>query len=305
MNFNFGEVLTRAAQITWKHKNLWLAGIIVSLFSFLSVPISLLFNPSMSSFSDPADVNRAVPLILLANGLVLLVTILAIPISVFGMAVPSLGTFQIEQGSEKVNFGVLLKAVLPYFWRALGIFLLVWMGTIFVMMALMALLMLVSLLTFGLGMLCAIPLFILFIPVAILVYALMEQAISAILVDNLGFSNALERAWELVKKNLGVMALISIILYLGATIIGMFISIPMLIPMFGFIFNMGSEPDLQAFEALSRNMNLWMLAFSPLYALLQGILLTYMQSVWTLTYMRLTRSTNPSQPLLGSVEAAA
>ncbi len=31
MNFNFGEVLTRAGQITWKHKNLWLAGIIVSL----------------------------------------------------------------------------------------------------------------------------------------------------------------------------------------------------------------------------------------------------------------------------------
>ena len=75
--------------------------------------------------------------------------------------------------------------------------------------------------------------------------------------------------------------------------------------MFGFMFNMGSEPDLQSFERLSRNMTLWMLAFAPLYAVLQGILLTYMQSAWTLTYMRLTRSHNPLQPLPQIVEATS
>jgi hypothetical protein len=305
MNFNFGEVLTRAWQITWRHKNLWLAGIIVALISFLSLPISLLINPSFSSFSDPAEVNKALPLIFLANGLVLLVTILSIPVYVIGMSIPSLGTFQVEQGNEKVNFGALIKGVLPYFWRVLGIFLLVWVGAFAVMMTFMALIMLVSVLTFGIGILCIFPLFILFIPLVILVYALMEQGVSAVLVDNLGFSSALQRAWELVKKNLGVMALLSIIIYLGATIISMILSVPMLIPMFGFIFNMGSEPDFESLEMMTRNMNLWMLAFSPFYAILQGILLTYMQSVWTLTYMRLTRSLNTSQPLSGTVEAAA
>jgi hypothetical protein len=35
------------------------------------------------------------------------------------------------------------------------------------------------------------------------------------------------------------------------------------IPMFGFIFHMGSGPDLESVERLSRNMTLWMLAFSP------------------------------------------
>jgi hypothetical protein len=45
-----------------------------------------------------------------------------------------------------------------------------------------------------------------------------------------------------------------------------------------------------------------MLALSPIYALLQGILLAYMQSVWTLTYMRLTRSFN-IEPLPGIAEA--
>lgn len=305
MNFNFGEVLTRAGQITWRHKNLWLAGIVVTLISFLSVPISLLFNPSFSSFSDPAEVNKALPLIFLANGLVLLVTILSIPVYVIGMSIPSLGTFQVEQGNEKVNFGALIKGVLPYFWRVLGIFLLVWVGAFGVMMACMALIMLLSVFTFGIGILCVFPLLILFIPLAILVYALTEQAVSAVLVDNLGFSSALQRAWELVRKNLGVMALMSIIIYLGATIIGMILSVPMLIPMFGFIFNMGSEPDLESLEMMTRTMNLWMLALSPFYAILQGILLTYMQSAWTLTYMRLTRSPSTSQPLSVTVEAAS
>jgi hypothetical protein len=303
VKFDFGEVLTRAGQITWKHKNLWLAGIVISLISFLAVPISLALNPSFSSFSDPSEMNRQLPSILLANGLIVLLTILSTPLYVVGMAVPSLGTLQLEQGNEKVNFGELIRGVLPYFWRILGIVLLIWVGMFGAMMILMACIVLLSVVTFGIGSLCAFPVFILFLPLAILVYALMEQGVSAVLVDNLGVSSALQRAWELVKKNLGVMALMSVIIYLGSAIVGMIISIPMMIPMFGFMFNLGSEPDVQSFERLSRNMILWMLAFSPLYAIFQGILLTFMQSAWTLTYMRLRRSNNTSGPLPQTVEA--
>ena len=297
MKFDFGEVLTRAAQITWKYKNLWLAGIVISLISFISAPISLALNPSFSSLTDPSEVNRQLPFILLANGLILLLTILSIPVYAFGMSVPSLGTVQLETGSERVNLGELIRGVLPYFWRILGIVLLVWGGTFLVMMIFMACIVFVSIVTFGIGSLCIFPVFILFIPLAILVYAVMEQGVAAVFVDNLSVSSALQRAWELVKKNLGIMALLSVIIYLGSTIVGMIISIPMMIPMFGFMFNLGSEPDVQSVERLSRTMILWMLAFSPFYAVFQGILLTFMQSAWTLTYMRLTRSTQPSQLL--------
>lgn len=301
MKFDFGEVLTRAGQITWRHKNLWLAGIVISLIGFLAAPISLILNPSFSSFADPAEVNRQLPSILLVNGLIILLTILSIPFYVIGMSVPSLGTLQLEQGSEKVNFGELIRGVLPYFWRILGIVLLVWVSVFVVMMIFMACVVLLGVFTLGIGSLCAFPVFILFLPLVILVYAVMEQGVSAVLVDNLGISSALQRAWELVKKNLGVMALMSVILYLGSIVVGMIISIPMMIPMFGFMFNLRSEPDVQSFERLSRNMVLWMLAFSPLYAVFQGVLLTFMQSAWTLTYMRLTRSIQPSQLLPGTV----
>ena len=43
------------------------------------------------------------------------------------------------------------------------------------------------------------------------------------------------------------------------------------------------------FQNLFRNMMLWMLVFSPFYAVLQGFLLAFMQAAWTLTYMRLTK----------------
>jgi hypothetical protein len=289
VNFNFGEILTRAGQITWRHKNLWLAGIIVSLIGLLSGSISLIANPSFSSFSDPAEVNKALPSILLSNGLVLLLTLLSTPLYIVGMAVPSLGTLQVERGTERVNFWELIKGVLPYFWRILGIVALIWVGMFAVMIVFFACIIVLSLVTFGIGALCAVPLIILFIPLGIWGYALMEQAISAVVVDDLGFSSALQIAWELVRKHLGVMALISIIIYLGSAIISMIISVPMMIPMFGFMFNMGSEPDFEAIDQLFRNMTWWILAFSPFYAVLQGILLTYMQSVWTLTYLRLTR----------------
>jgi hypothetical protein len=286
MNFDFGEVLARAGQITWRHKNLWLAGIVISLIGFLSAPISLLFNPS---FTDPSEISRQLPSILLVNGLVILLSILSIPFYVIGVTIPSLGTVQVEKGSEKLNFGELLKGAFPYFWRILGLYLLVALG-MFAVVMIFVVITLLSLITFGFGAICTFPLILLFIPLTILVYAIMEQGIAAIVVDNLGFSSALQRAWELVKKNIGVIVLLSFIIYLGSAIIGMIISVPMMIPMFGFIFNnMTSEPDMQAFQSLTRNMVWWMLAFSPIYAVFQGILLTFMQAAWTLTYMRLTK----------------
>ena len=303
MKFYFGEVLTRARQITWRYKGFWFIGIVISLVSFVFASINLAHNPAFSSFAVPSAVNTQLAPIMLSNVSVILLTILAIPLFVIGMSVPSLGTFQLEQGSENVNFGQLLRGVLPYFWRILGIVLLVWVGMFLAMLILIAGVILFGFLTLGIGLLCALPLFILLILGAILGYALMEQGASAVLVDHLGVSSALQRAWELVKKNLGAMTLMSLINYLVAIVLVMIISIPMMISMSGFIPNPGPEPDVQSLERLSRNMILWMLAFLPFYAVLQGVLLTLIQSVWTLTYLRLTRSTTPSQPLPGTVEA--
>jgi hypothetical protein len=301
MKFDFGEVLKQARQITWKHKNLWLGGIVISLVSLLLAPISLALNPAFSSFAVPSEVNQQLPSMMLANVSAVLLAILSIPIFVIGISVPSLGTFRLEQGSENVYFGQLLRGVLPYFWRISGIVLLVWGGMFLAMVILIIFVFSVSVLTLGLGLLCIFPLLILLIFMAILGYALMEQGVSAVLVDNLRVSSALQLAWELIQKNLGVMTRMSLINYVIAIVAVLIISLPMLPTS-----NLASEPDVQPFERLfSGNMILGFLAFLPFYVVIQGILLTFLQSVWTLIYLRLTRSTTPSQQLLGTVEATS
>ncbi len=291
-NFNFGEVLTRAWQITWKHKVLWLGGIIIGFLGVLFLPINLLTNQSLLPIqaTPPKEIGPEMWLpLLLGVGLIIPLSLLSIPINVIGMTLPSLGTIRVEQGTEGLEFVELVKGTFPFFWRILGVFLLVGLGLFVVIGVFFACIALLSIATLGMGVICAFPLFIALIPLVILVYAIVEQAMSAILVDNLSMSNALQFAWDLVRKNLGVMALLSIIIYLGSAIVSLIISIPMMIPMFGTILRMGTEPDIQLMERLFRNMTIWMLAFSPIYILFQGILFAFIQSVWTLTYMRLTR----------------
>src|SRR6266540_4327300 len=267
MKFYFGEVLTRARQITWRYKSLWFIGIVISLVSFLFASINLARNPAFSSFAIASEVNRQLPPITLSNVSVILLAILSAPLFVIGISIPSLGTFQVEQGSENLHFGQLIRGVLP-----------------------------LGFLTLGIGLVCALPLFILLILGVILVYALMEQGVSAVLVDNLGVFSALQRAWELIQKNPRVMILMSLVSYMVAIVAIMIISIVMMIPIGG------SGPNVQLFQTLSPTIILWMLAFLFLYAVFQGMLLTYFQSVWTLIYLRLTRSTTPSQSLQGTGE---
>src|SRR5690349_3374174 len=155
MKFDFGEVLRRARQITWRCKNLWFIGIMISLVSFLFASINLAHNPAFSSFAVPSEVNRQLPPIMLSNVAVILLTILSTPLFVIGISIPSLGTFQLEQGSENVNFGHLIRGVLPYFWRMLGIVLLVWGGMFLAALILIAFVFSFSVLTLGIGLLCA------------------------------------------------------------------------------------------------------------------------------------------------------
>ncbi len=296
MKFDFGEVLTRARQITWRYKGFWFIGIVISLVSFVFASINLAHNPAFSSFAVPSAVNTQLAPIMLSNVSVILLTILSVPLFVIAISIPSLGTVQLEQGSENVSFGQMIRSVLPYFWRILIIVLLVWVGMFLAILTLIAGVILFSFLTLGIGLLCVLPLFILLILGVVLVYALMEQGVSAVLVDNLGVFSALQRAWELIQKNPRVMILMSLISYMVAIVAIMIISIVMMIPIGG------SGPNIQLFQTLSPTIILWMLAFLFLYAVFQGMLLTYLQSVWTLIYLRLTRSTTPSQSLQGTGE---
>ena len=62
MNFDFGEVLTRAFQITWKNKILWLFSALPTLVTFLVFPIMFVpvFTMGESSYNTPFFVDSPV-----------------------------------------------------------------------------------------------------------------------------------------------------------------------------------------------------------------------------------------------------
>ena len=272
---------------------LWIGGIALTLFSFL---IGLLPNLVMNPFFSLDGMDRLERfeqqpwLIALFFGSIFLLVIISIPVSVVGLTIPVAGAIQDERQAG-VGFGAMLRVSLRYFWRVLGLFLLVGVAIFAVFMAFMLLVMLVNVVTFGIGMLCVMPLYCLLIPAMFLVYAFTTQGQVAILADDMGVTDALKRSWELIRGNFWGILLLSIVIYIGIWLINMLISIPFMIPMYVDMFRMMESFDsMQAMQMnWMRSSVIWMLIYAPVYSLVQGISLTFIQSAWTVTYLRLTR----------------
>ena len=102
---------------------------------------------------------------------------------------------------------------------------------------------------------------------------------------------ALSRGWEIFRRNLGPLLLMEIILAVINFAVGFVVAIPLLVLlvpsiyafMAGNIF--GNGPNWSAFSfALA-----CMCILAPVLWLISGIMVAYIESAWTLTYMRITK----------------
>src|SRR5262245_37382407 len=129
MNFNFGEVLTRAWQIVWKHRVLWIFGILASCGrggggngggnsagnngfdgSGPNLP------PQMMQWFQWMQENIAT-FIAIVLAIVCVIWIIATFLSIIGRIGLIRGTAQVEGGTENLIFGQLFSESMPYFWR--------------------------------------------------------------------------------------------------------------------------------------------------------------------------------------------
>ncbi len=309
---NIGEVLSRAWQITWKHKVLWIFGILAGCSGGGGGGGggggNAAMNYSSSTNRFPPDAERFFSLtnipdwqisaIIIAVVLVvLLLVVLSIFLGTIGRIGLIRGTQQAESGSLKLVFGELFSGSLPYFWRVFLLGLLIGVAIFLAVAALLALGLVGSVMTLGVGFLCFIPLLCLLIPVLWFISVIVEQANVAIVLENLGVRDGLRRGWEVVRANLGVMILMALILLLGVGGIGgLIIALPMIgvvIPaIIGAVSN--SQRTMMGGLAVAA---ICFVAYLPVLIVLTGILRTYIGTAWALTYMRLTR--------LPSVDTAA
>jgi hypothetical protein len=288
---DYGEVLSRAWQIIWKHKVLWIFGILVSCTSANNGSGFPGANSSWQTSQSQFDstINQ-IPdwQIIMFIGLVMLVVLFFVLLAIFLGTIGKIGlirgTIQADQDAEKLSFGELFSGSLPYFWR---VFLLNLVVCLAMAVAVFALILTI----------CLAPLACLMIPVAWVVGVVVEQASVAIVAEDLGIMDGLKRGWEVVRLNPGPMLVMWLILVLAIGFLGgMIIAIPMMFTfgpiiagIIGGLLAEGFWPVIGGFAFAA----LCFVAYLPFLIVLGGILRTYIGSAWTLTFLRLTAAEAP------------
>jgi len=307
MNFNFGEVLTRAWQIISKHKILWIFGILAGCSRG-----SYRFNSSGRGGTGdggfgqlPPEVMRVLQIIqdnltaFIIAGCVLILLVWAVTIFLGTIGRIGLihGTFQAEAGAEKLIFGQVFSESTPYFWRMFGLSLIVALPVLVVLGALIAGLVALAISASNgseagtVGLIGMVPLFIgcfcLLIPVMFVIGMIVRQAENAIVLEDFRLLPALSRGWEVFRSNLGPIILMAIILTIITLVIGFILAIPVFLIALPTVFTFVAG-DGQNWTPLVL-MGIGLCIYTPILLVLNGIMTAYMESAWTLTYMRLTK----------------
>jgi len=319
-NFDFGEVLTRAWQIIWKHKVLWIFGILASCGQGrgggnTGSGSRTSGNPGNFNPNVPPQLNQfanwlethAMQFVIIIFTVICIIWIVAIVLSTIGRIGLIRGAAQADGGAENLLFGQLFSESMPYFGRMFGLSLILMIPAfIFTIVLVVGVLLIVipatqnsaatafsaaTMLMLMIGCCC------LFIPLMFILGMIFSQAERALVLEELGVMPAISRGWDVFRTNLGPIILMAIILAVIGIVANLIISIPIFIIVF---------PTMMAFVvggAQSTSpllfMALCICLYFPVALVLQGAVTSYTETSWTLTYMRLTGSTaTPAQPSL-------
>lgn len=311
---DLSEVLTRAWKIIWKHKVLWIFGILASCgqggggsgggggggnngvrFSDGEPRVPPEFQRfffDIERFFDQIsgwEIAVFVALIILA---VFIIWLIALVLSTIGRLGLVQGTVLADDDADGFSFKDLFNQGKPFFWRVLGLNVLV--GVALFLLIMIMIIPMVGLvgLTFGIGMICLIPLICLLVPVSWAISIVMEQANNALILEDLDIIAALKRGWAVFRENLGQLAVMFPILGIGGAIAGFIFALPIflvIVPAAIGIILGGITESQFAFGGGITIAAIFFIGYLPILIILGGILRAYIQSAWTLTYRRLTQ----------------
>ncbi len=319
---DFGEVLGKAWKIVWKFKVLWIFGILASCGtrsggnvnfnnsyrtsgngfpgSTPNLPPAVLdaLNRFARLFENPQFIWEFIAAIIAVICVIVLVEIVLGTIGRVGLIK---GIWEADEGAERLTFGGLWSRSMPFFWRVFWMSVLVALpffiffliiGAAFVL----ALIPMMGNNTAGAGIafLTLLPvlcvLFCVVFILAVVIGFVVRMGENAIVVENQPLLGGFRRGWDVLVKNLGPILIIWLITVVIGLVAGVVIALPLLIVLFpvflaffssGFTGNISYTPLIVA--------GLCIVAYIPVSLFLNGILMTYIQSVWTLTYLRLTK----------------
>jgi hypothetical protein len=297
---DFGEVLTKAWKIIWKYKILWLFGIFASCSGGGggggggggSSSVNYSGNMGPGYYYDYQVEPWAVALIVAAAILLaIIVTVIVMAVSTFGRIGLIQGAKQADEDEDaRLTFSSIFNGSKPFFWRILGLNLLICVGYFFIIMTMIILFIFMGL------TICLLPLVCILVPILAIglwvLAAFVEMANVAVVKEDLGVIEGLQRGWEVFRGNLVEMILMGLVLIFGGFIVGLILAIPMIltiIPLMMGIFAaiFGDSGALAASGVVIAG--LCCVVYLPVLIVLSGIIRAYIGTAWTLTYLRLTQ----------------
>lgn len=205
------------------------------------------------------------------------------------MSAATLGVYRAERGERELSFAGLLRDSRPYLGRMLGAFLIINLsiGLVFTVFFLMVLAL--TLVTMGIASICLQPIMILITPLSFLVLGVLESIQAAIIVEDMSALDAVKRGLSIVRENIWKYVILTLIIYLGTSVIMSICMTPFMIPFFGFSFFISTEqfdPKMMTVIIFG-----FMCLFFPLMIVFQSLTMAFMKSALFLTYLRLTKPT--------------
>ncbi|NPV56256.1 MAG: hypothetical protein HPY76_06235 [Anaerolineae bacterium] len=300
---NYGEILSKAWKTVWKHKVLWIFGLLASCgqsggsnggsgnagYQFDGGETGNMQLPQwMENFGHAFE--RAASdgsLWIGMTGIILALIVILLLLAVIGLVLSTIGktglvrgTWDVEEGTEKLTFGALFKQSLTYFWKVLGFNVLAWIGQFVLGFIALFPVLLLTIMTLGCGLLVIIPVL---IAASLFINVLIQFSVVAIVGEDRGVFAGIERAWNLITGNLGPVAVITLILVIGTWLVQFLFALPVLLvaaPVaIGFI--NGTQQAINTGLIVGGG---FLFIYILVIIFLSAILYAYLGAAWTLAF---------------------
>lgn len=293
---DFGQIIKQAWQMPWRHKLILKIALIMSIpsaisygimmaqYMFFFPPMRHLFNPEL--MRDPLFMEQWIEQNQRWTQSISWLSLFSTPLSLVSTAFLLIGAImivkivqQLKSDNGELVFAEIKQQSLAIIVRVFLLNLLLYVIMMVTMIGSMVAIVIGSMVTFGLGLLCLVPLWIIF---SFLIRGIFTQTNIALIIEDLSITDAIKYGWELLKQNLGNLTIISILL----GIISALISMVMIMP--GFIIGL----------FLPETSNLLKITLLVIFTLLSFVGYTlsfaFSSTGWVLAYFNLPKK--PGQP---------
>jgi hypothetical protein len=285
---DYGNMLSHAWQLTWRHKVLWIFGLLAALGSVGNGGTNWRLSSDQTGVTIPPAVQQQFErpefvLFAVVAAFVALAVVLALIVITTIARAGLIGGIARAEEQGRVTFREAWSIGTHYFWRMVGIALML----IVPALAFGLLAVLLVLATFGLGALLVIPLAcvlaLAYIPFAIVAHF----AQFAVVLDDLGVGDAFRKGWAVLQTNLGPIIVLGLLIIVIGFVVGLLIFsafLALALPVAAMLAVGGARLDVLVIASAA----VAFLLYLPIALVLSGILQTWTTAAWTLAWKHFT-----------------